>query len=146
MRASTDRQAKGVSDRGRGRTDRAGPAPGDFGADRWARASGARAWIIIRDLGCAMKIGRRGLDRGGPNGYGRHCSSPRRRGRWSWGGRELGWLQGRRSWAERERMPRWTQWRGRGHESVGREGRTTGKRSRAGRSNSGEESRPRGGA
>jgi hypothetical protein len=32
----------GVSDRGGGRTDRAGPAPGDLGADRRARASGAR--------------------------------------------------------------------------------------------------------
>jgi hypothetical protein len=42
-------------------------------------------------------------------------------------------------------MPRRTQWRGRGHESTGREGRTVERRSRAGQSNSGGESRPRGG-
>jgi hypothetical protein len=38
-------------------------------------------------------------------------------------------------------MPRRTQWRGRGHISEGREGRTAERRSRAGRSNPGEESR-----
>jgi hypothetical protein len=42
-------------------------------------------------------------------------------------------------------MPRRTQWQGRGHESDGREGRTAERRSRAGRGNSGEEYRPRGG-
>jgi hypothetical protein len=42
-------------------------------------------------------------------------------------------------------MPRRTQWRGRGHESTGREGRTTVRKSRAGRRNSGERFRPRGG-
>jgi hypothetical protein len=45
----------------------------------------------------------------------------------------------------RERMPWQTQWRGRGHGSEGREGRTAGRRSRADRRNSGEEFRPRGG-
>jgi hypothetical protein len=49
-----------VSDRGGGCTDRAGPAPGNTGADRRARASSARARIIIQDLGRAMKIERRG--------------------------------------------------------------------------------------
>jgi hypothetical protein len=38
-----------------------------------------------------------------------------------------------------------TQWRGRGHESMGREGRTTVRESRAGQSNSGERFRPWGG-
>jgi hypothetical protein len=76
--ASTDRRARGVNDRGGGRTDRAGPAPGGLGADRRARASGARARNVIRDLGRAMKIRRRGSDRGGANGCGRRCSSPRR--------------------------------------------------------------------
>jgi hypothetical protein len=42
-------------------------------------------------------------------------------------------------------VPRRTQWRGRGHESTGREGRTVVRRSRAGRRNSGERSQPRGG-
>jgi hypothetical protein len=42
-------------------------------------------------------------------------------------------------------MPRRTQWRGRSHESTGREGRTVVRMSRAGRSNSGEAFRPRGG-
>jgi hypothetical protein len=42
-------------------------------------------------------------------------------------------------------MPQQTQWRGRGHESTGREGRTAERGSRAGRSNSGEAFRPRGG-
>jgi hypothetical protein len=32
---------------------------------------------VSRDLGRAMKIGRRGLDRGGANGCGLRCSSPR---------------------------------------------------------------------
>jgi hypothetical protein len=39
-RASADRRARGVSDRGGERTDRAGPALGDMGADRWARGAG----------------------------------------------------------------------------------------------------------
>jgi hypothetical protein len=42
-------------------------------------------------------------------------------------------------------MPRRTQWRGRGHESEGREGRMVKRRSRVGRSNSGEAFWPRGG-
>jgi hypothetical protein len=108
-------------------------------------ASGARARSVIRDLGCAMKIRRKGSDRGGVNGCGRRCSSLWQWGRRSWGRRELGWLWGRRSWEERERTPRRIQWRGKDHESAGREGRTAERRSRAGRSNSGEESRSRGG-
>jgi hypothetical protein len=51
-------------------------------------------------------------------------------------------FRGRRDWVERERMPWRTQWRGRGHESEGREGRTAGRRSRADRRNSGEAFRP----
>jgi hypothetical protein len=42
-------------------------------------------------------------------------------------------------------VPRRTQWRGRGHESTSREGRTVVRRPRVGRSNSGEPLRPRGG-
>jgi hypothetical protein len=42
-------------------------------------------------------------------------------------------------------VPRRTQWRGRGHESMGREGRTAVRKPRAGRSNSSEPFRPRGG-
>jgi hypothetical protein len=38
-RASADKRARGVSDRG-GRTDRSGPAPGETGADRRARGVG----------------------------------------------------------------------------------------------------------
>jgi hypothetical protein len=49
---------------------------------------------------------------------------------------------GHQSWAERERAPRRTQWRGRSHESTGREGRTAVRRPRVGQSNSGERFRP----
>jgi hypothetical protein len=42
-------------------------------------------------------------------------------------------------------MPRRTQWQGKGHEFEGREGRTTGRRPRADRRNSGEAFRPQGG-
>jgi hypothetical protein len=42
-------------------------------------------------------------------------------------------------------MPQRTQWQGRGHESAGREGRTTGRRSRVDRRDSGEAFWPRGG-
>jgi hypothetical protein len=42
-------------------------------------------------------------------------------------------------------VPRRTQWQRRGHESMGREGRMVVRRPRAGRSNSGERFRPRGG-
>jgi hypothetical protein len=42
-------------------------------------------------------------------------------------------------------MPQRTQWRGKGHESEGREGRTAGRKPRADRRNSGEGFRPRGG-
>jgi hypothetical protein len=57
----------------------------------------------------------------------------------------LGWLRGRRDWAERERMPRQTQWCGKGRESTDRGGRTAGWRPRADRRNSSEGLRPRGG-
>jgi hypothetical protein len=43
------------------------------------------------------------------------------------------------------RVPRRTQWRKRGHESKGREGRTAVREPRADRRNSGEPFRPRGG-
>jgi hypothetical protein len=57
----------------------------------------------------------------------------------------LGGFRGRRGWSERERTPRRTQWRGKGHESEGREGRTAGRRPRADRRNSGEAFWPLGG-
>jgi hypothetical protein len=41
-------------------------------------AQGARARSGIRDIGRAIMIGRGGSDRGGTNGCGRCCSSPRR--------------------------------------------------------------------
>jgi hypothetical protein len=41
---------RSVSDRGVKRADRAGSAPGGLGAHRQARASGARARSVIRDL------------------------------------------------------------------------------------------------
>lgn len=44
-----------------------------------------------------------------------------------------------------EEAPWRIQWRGRGHESMGREGRTAVRKSRAGRRNSGEPFRPQGG-
>jgi hypothetical protein len=44
-----------------------------------------------------------------------------------------------------QRVPRRTRWRGRGHESTGREGRTAVREFRAGRRNSGERFWPRGG-
>jgi hypothetical protein len=50
-----------------------------------------------------------------------------------------------RSWAQRKRVPRRTRWRGKGHESTGREGRTAVRKPWAGRSNSSEPFRPRGG-
>jgi hypothetical protein len=52
---------------------------------------------------------------------------------------------GHRSWAEGKRVPRRTRWRGKDHESTGREGRTAVRRPRTGRRNSGEPFRPRGG-
>jgi hypothetical protein len=52
---------------------------------------------------------------------------------------------GHRSWVERKKVPRRTRWRGKGHESTDREGRTTVRKPRAGRRNSGEPFRPRGG-
>jgi hypothetical protein len=43
-----------------------------------ARAQGARARSDTHGPGRAIRIGRRGSDRGGVNGCGRRCSSPRR--------------------------------------------------------------------
>jgi hypothetical protein len=43
-----------VSDRGGERADRAGPALEGLGTDRRARASGARARSVIRDLSRAI--------------------------------------------------------------------------------------------
>jgi hypothetical protein len=57
----------------------------------------------------------------------------------------LGGFRGCWDWAERERTSRRTQWRGRGHESEGREGRTAGRRSWADRRKSCEAFRPQGG-
>jgi hypothetical protein len=57
----------------------------------------------------------------------------------------LEWFRGRQSWAERERMPRRTQWRGKGHESADRGGRTVGRKPWADQRNSGEGFRPLGG-
>jgi hypothetical protein len=57
----------------------------------------------------------------------------------------LGRFRGRLDWAEREIMLRRTQWRGKGHESEGKEGRTAGRRPRADRRNSDEAFRPQGG-
>jgi hypothetical protein len=57
----------------------------------------------------------------------------------------LGGFRGCRDWAERERTPQRTQWRKRGHESEGREGRTVGRRSWADRRNSSEAFQPQGG-
>jgi hypothetical protein len=39
-RANADRWARGVSDRGGGRTDRAGPVLGDLGVDMRAKGTG----------------------------------------------------------------------------------------------------------
>jgi hypothetical protein len=58
---------------------------------------------------------------------------------------ELWWLRGRRSWPKTKGTTRRTHWWGCGHEIGVREGRTTGKRLRAGRGNSGEGFRSRGG-
>jgi hypothetical protein len=56
----------GVSDRGGGRTDRAGPArQGTQALTGGLGASGARARSGIRDLGRAIKIGWRRSDQGG---------------------------------------------------------------------------------
>jgi hypothetical protein len=63
-------RARGVSGGRGGRTDRVAPVPGDLGADRRARASGACARSVIRELGHVMKIGQRGSDRGGRSAAG----------------------------------------------------------------------------
>jgi hypothetical protein len=52
-------------------------------------------------------------------------------------------FQGRRGWPERKRSTQRTHWCGFGNETGVREGRTAEERLRAGRGNSGEESRPR---
>jgi hypothetical protein len=93
----------GVSDRGGGCSDRAGPAPGDTGADR--RARGARARSGIRDLGRAIKIGRGRSDQGDERLWVALLLSAAVRSL------ELGQaharvVPGSRDWAERERMPR----------------------------------------
>jgi hypothetical protein len=49
-RASTDRRARGVSDRGGGRTDRAGPAPGDLGAGRACAKRYPEIWAVRSGL------------------------------------------------------------------------------------------------
>jgi hypothetical protein len=61
-----------------------------------------------------------------------------------WGGCVLRWFRGRRSWLEMKGTTRQTRWRVCGHETGVREGRTAGKRLRAGWDNSGEEFRPLG--
>jgi hypothetical protein len=126
-------------------TDRAGPTPGDLGTDRRARGAG-RA--------CAKRYPRSGpCDQNWTEGI-----RPGR-GERLWAmlllsaavqSLELRQAQarvalGRRSWAKRERTPQRTQWRGRGHESTGREGRTARRGSRADRRNSSEAFRPQGG-
>jgi hypothetical protein len=112
-----------VSDRWGGRTGRADPAPGDLGTDRRAKGAG-RA--------CAKRYPRSGsCDQDQTEGIrpGRDerlravlllsavVRSP-----------ELGQARGRRDWAEMERTPRRTQWRGRGHESEGRGGKNDGEK------------------
>jgi hypothetical protein len=96
---------------------------------------------VSRDLGRAIKIGRGRSDRGGERLQATlllsaAVKSPeleQTRARW---------FRGRRDWAERERMPRRTQWWGKGHESEDGEGRTAGRRPRAGQRNSSEGFRP----
>jgi hypothetical protein len=77
-RASADRRARGVSVRGGGRIDLAGPAPEDLGADRRAKGVGrecAKRYPAI----WAVRSGSDGGDQTrGVNGCGRRCSSPRR--------------------------------------------------------------------
>jgi hypothetical protein len=51
----------------------------------------------------------------------------------------LRWFRGHRSWLEMKRTTRRPRWRGCGHETGVREGRTAGKRLQAGQDNSGEE-------
>jgi hypothetical protein len=91
-----------------------------------------------RDLGRAIEIGQGRSNREGANGCGRRRSSSLRRSRRSWGRCVLWRFRGRRSWSKRGKTTRRARWRGCGHETGVREGRTAGKRLRAGRSNSGE--------
>jgi hypothetical protein len=64
----------GVSDRGGGRTDRAGPARGNMGADRWARGAGRACakrypaiWVVRSRSDGGDQTGE------GVNGCGRRC-------------------------------------------------------------------------
>jgi hypothetical protein len=65
-----------VSDRGGERADRAGPGPGDTGADR--RARGVRHACAKRYplSGSCDEDWTEGIIPGGTDGYGRRCSSP----------------------------------------------------------------------
>jgi hypothetical protein len=75
-----DRRAKGAGRVGGKRYPRSGPCDQDQmeGISGRPRAQGERARSGTHGPGRAIKIGRRGSDRGGVNGCGRHCSSPRR--------------------------------------------------------------------
>jgi hypothetical protein len=68
----------GVSDRGGGRTDRLGPAPGGTGADRRARGQGARARSGIPQSGPCDRDQMGDIKSGGVNVCERHHSFPRR--------------------------------------------------------------------
>jgi hypothetical protein len=57
----------------------------------------------------------------------------------------LGGFRGCRDWAERERVLRRTQWRGKGHGSTSKGERTAGRRPRADQRSSSEAFQPRGG-
>jgi hypothetical protein len=118
----------GVSGReGDGLTDRAqrqGTQALTGGSGRRVRTREAAS----RDLGRAIKIGRGRSTLGGLVSCGRRRSSSRWWSRWSWGGCELRWFQGRRSWLEMKRMTQQTRWRGRGHETRIRERETAGKK------------------
>jgi hypothetical protein len=107
------------------------------------RTQGARARSGTRGPGRAIRIGWRGSEPGQGCRAALLLSAAVRsselRQTWARG------VRGRRSWAERKRLPQRTRWRGKGHESTGREGGTTVRKPQAGRSNSGEPFRPRGG-
>jgi hypothetical protein len=70
--------ARGVSGRGGGCTDRAGPALEDLGADKRARASGHACVKRYPQSGPFDLNQTEGTRPRGLNGYGRCCSSPRR--------------------------------------------------------------------
>jgi hypothetical protein len=117
------------------------------GTDRWDRASGVRArngiprskpFDLNRTEG--NQTGEKQMATGGVAPLHGGEVAGAEADRW----RELGWLRGRRSWAEGKRAPHRTRWRGRGHESTGREGRAAVRWPRAGQRNSSEPFRPRG--